>query len=147
VTEGDERDRASLASLRRQVGEQVASAELVISTLRTRVEELQRREQTLVKERDELQRRIAKMTAVELQRAQTDGRERTLDDQYRRARQSIRELEEENEQLTRRCAELESSLTDALADNDATRQELEYVEKQVAELERISGLLNEPDGG
>lgn len=147
MTEGDERDRASLASLRRQVGEQVASAELVISTLRTRVEELQRREQTLVKERDELQRRIAKMTAVELQRAQTDGRERTLDDQYRRARQSIRELEEENEQLTRRCAELESSLTDALADNDATRQELEYVEKQVAELERISGLLNEPDGG
>lgn len=140
-SDSDVDGRSSIAALHRRIKGQLSTSEQLIEALKKQLAECRERNKALVQERNDLMKSIAQIDAS---RALRDGQEGQARRQQRREADSSRQaLQRENEELSRRCLELEETLADRRREAAEAVEEIACLEEQVSQLQSMVDLLCE----
>jgi hypothetical protein len=132
---------SSVAALHRRIKEQLATTDQVVTALKEQLATCRQRNRELVEERNDLIKSMARPETR--QGLPGSGGRRPSSALTDAAAAELRALQQENEQLKRRCAELEEAVLDWRRQNVEAAQEVECLEEQVAHLQSTVDLLSE----
>jgi chromosome segregation ATPase len=128
-----------VAALCRSIKDQLATSEQLIAALKKQLAECHERNRALIQERNDLTRSLAQMETYPAElAAQARRRSRS-----REAESAVKELQQENAALSRRCAELEQILAERRGELAEAAEENACLEEQVTHLQSMVDLLSE----
>jgi chromosome segregation ATPase len=139
MPEDDAAGDSPVAALCRSIKHQLANSEQLIAALKSQLARCQERNRALIQERNDLARSLAQMETYPAELV-TQARRRPRD---REAEETVHALRQENEALSRRCAELEQTLAERRAELAGASEENACLEEQVSHLQSMVDLLCE----
>lgn len=133
--------QSSIAALHRRIKSQLSTSEQLIEALKKQLAECHQRNTALAQERNDLMKSMAQIdTSLALQGPDGEAQRRQ---RRRETDSSLRTRQQENEELSQRCTELEEALADRRREAAEAAEEIACLEEQVAQLQSMVDLLCE----